>query len=608
VIAAIAGTIAAIHYHRLGLTLSHYDARGHLVVARRIIDSLTPGWQQIGAVWLPLPHLLNALPVQVDAWYRSGASAVAISIAAFAVAVGAISWIVFELTESQAAAVAGAAVFALNPNMLYLQATPMTEPLLLALTTLAVAMLLNWTAGLKTCATTGARVAGKTETGVIAKSETGVTPKSETGVTAKSETGVTPKSETGITAKSETGITAKSETGITAKSETGITTKSETGVTAKSETEVAARFEAGVAQDFSPAVSARAVGWAFALACLTRYEAWPVAVAALSASVWALWRQGDPVVVAGRRVGAIAIFPLIAIAGFLVFSRVVIGEWFVASGFFTPENKALGDPMMSTAEIWYGLHALSGSSIIVVAAAGTAALLILGIARARWSAALIVLSLAATAAVPWAAFIEGHPFRIRYMVPLIAIEAIGAGVAAGLGRRLLLAHLPESYATAVLILVMGTLLTSELRPLNLNAPMVVEAQWDRPNVPVREQVTACLGGPRSGEKIMASMGSLGHYMQEASRAGFRLRDFLHEGNGDIWLAALASGPRPFADWVLIEEKAEGGDLLAIRAREQPHFLDGYSRVCEGAGLALYKRQTAATEVTETRAARTPKTH
>src|SRR5438067_6452572 len=103
VAAATGGSIVAIHYHRLRLTLSHYDARAHLVVARRIFDSVTPGWQQIGAVWLPLPHLLNALPVQVDAWYRSGASAVAISIAAFAVAVGAISWIVLRLTESPAA-------------------------------------------------------------------------------------------------------------------------------------------------------------------------------------------------------------------------------------------------------------------------------------------------------------------------------------------------------------------------------------------------------------------------------------------------------------------------------------------------------------------------
>src|SRR6187455_292766 len=120
--AALGGAYAAWHYHRLGLTLSHYDARGHLVVARRIADSITPGWQQIGAVWLPLPHLLNAIPVQVDFFYRTGASAVAISIAA----------------------VAGAVVFALNPNVLYLQSTPMTEPLLLATTTIAVAMLIAW--------------------------------------------------------------------------------------------------------------------------------------------------------------------------------------------------------------------------------------------------------------------------------------------------------------------------------------------------------------------------------------------------------------------------------------------------------------------------------
>src|SRR5258708_36837613 len=81
--AAIGGAIVAWHYHRLGLTLSHYDARGHLVVARRIADSITPGWQQVGAVWLPLPHLLNAIPVTLDLFYRTGASAVAVSIAEY---------------------------------------------------------------------------------------------------------------------------------------------------------------------------------------------------------------------------------------------------------------------------------------------------------------------------------------------------------------------------------------------------------------------------------------------------------------------------------------------------------------------------------------------
>src|SRR6478752_5755088 len=74
------GTAAALYYSAAGLAVAHYDARAHLVVSRRIIDSLTPGWQQVGAVWLPLPHLLNMLPVQVDALYRTGASAIAISV------------------------------------------------------------------------------------------------------------------------------------------------------------------------------------------------------------------------------------------------------------------------------------------------------------------------------------------------------------------------------------------------------------------------------------------------------------------------------------------------------------------------------------------------
>ena len=138
--------LIARHYHTLGLTLSHYDARGHLVVARRIIDSITPGWQQVGAVWLPLPHLLNAIPVQIDWFYQTGASAVALSIAEYAIAAAEIAWIVQWLTRSTIAAVAGAAVFALNPNVLYLQSTPMTEPLLLATTTVAVAMLIRWCA------------------------------------------------------------------------------------------------------------------------------------------------------------------------------------------------------------------------------------------------------------------------------------------------------------------------------------------------------------------------------------------------------------------------------------------------------------------------------
>jgi hypothetical protein len=181
------------------------------------------------------------------------------------------------------------------------------------------------------------------------------------------------------------------------------------------------------------------------------------------------------------------------------------------------------------------------------------------------------------------------------MVPLLAAEAIGFGAAAGLWRR---ASLVTSIA---LLLIVGV----ELRPLDAGAPMVLEAQWDRPNIVARDQVTRCLADGYQGETIMASMGSLGHYMQDLSRSGFRVRDFLHEGNGDIWLNAL-NDPSPFVGWMLIEEKekAEGGDMLAQRARENPAFLRGFSRVCEAVGVALYRRMPPAAPAVVMRDVRT----
>ncbi|HEX5216983.1 MAG TPA: hypothetical protein VFV98_16085, partial [Vicinamibacterales bacterium] len=132
------GAAAAIYYADAGLTLSHYDARAHLVVARRVIDSLTPGWRQLGAVWLPLPHLLNVLPVQLDWAYRTGAIAVFVSILAMATGLSSLAALLLRTTGSAAAALAGPALVLLNPNILYLTSTPMTEPLLIGLALVAV--------------------------------------------------------------------------------------------------------------------------------------------------------------------------------------------------------------------------------------------------------------------------------------------------------------------------------------------------------------------------------------------------------------------------------------------------------------------------------------
>ena len=79
-------------------------------------------------------------------------------------------------------------------------------------------------------------------------------------------------------------------------------------------------------------------------------------------------------------------------------------------------------------------------------------------------------------------------------------------------------------------------------------------------------MTECLQRSYDGTTIMASMGSLAHYMQELSLAGFDLDDFIHEGSGPIWQLAYYDEPSPFAGWVMIEEAAEGGDMLSSEAQ------------------------------------------
>src|SRR4029077_18878717 len=76
-----------------------------------------------------------------------------------------------------------------------------------------------------------------------------------------------------------------------------------------------------------------------------------------------------------------------------------------------------------------------------------------------------------------------------------------------------------------------------------------------------------------------------------SASGFRMAGFIKEGHGEIWNLALATGPAPPAGWMLVEEVAEGGDVLAEHGRRDPAFTRGMTRVCEGGGVALYRRQS-----------------
>ena len=128
---AISFSSVALVNH-FGWTLYYGDAEAHLNIARRIVDSRTPGYDQIGTVWLPLPHVLMLLLVWKDDWWQNGMAG-AIPSAIYFIGAGAFLFAAMRsATKSSAAALASLGLFALNPNLLYLQATPMTEPLSLA--------------------------------------------------------------------------------------------------------------------------------------------------------------------------------------------------------------------------------------------------------------------------------------------------------------------------------------------------------------------------------------------------------------------------------------------------------------------------------------------
>ncbi len=113
------------------LLLLYGDAVAHLHIARRLFDSRTPGFRQLGSVWLPLPHLLLVPFVQKMSWWQSGEAAALPSMACYvAGCVGLYRLARCFLRQSVAWLAVG--LFALNPGLLYFSTTAMTEPLFLA--------------------------------------------------------------------------------------------------------------------------------------------------------------------------------------------------------------------------------------------------------------------------------------------------------------------------------------------------------------------------------------------------------------------------------------------------------------------------------------------
>ena len=142
---------ALLWYYAHQQILLYGDAVAHINIARRVLDnrSWLSSFFQLGTVWLPLPHILLLPFVWSKILWTSGIAGSIPTMVAYIV--GSLG--IFRLVNARAprvAAYVAAAIYALNPNLLYMQATAMNEPMYLAFFIWAIVYFDEWLRGRST--------------------------------------------------------------------------------------------------------------------------------------------------------------------------------------------------------------------------------------------------------------------------------------------------------------------------------------------------------------------------------------------------------------------------------------------------------------------------
>jgi hypothetical protein len=135
VLATLFALLSTYYSYMHHIIIAYGDSESHLNIAKRVVSSLSPGLAQLGGIWLPLPHLLMVPFVYFNFLWRSGLAGSIISGISFVVSCIFLYKLTYLITKSKLASFIAFLCFSLNPNILYMQSTPMTElPLLVFFT------------------------------------------------------------------------------------------------------------------------------------------------------------------------------------------------------------------------------------------------------------------------------------------------------------------------------------------------------------------------------------------------------------------------------------------------------------------------------------------
>ena len=142
--AIIIAGISVAHNYYSGTILAYGDAESHINIAKRVVSSITPGFGQLGGIWLPVHHLIMVPFVISDFMWRTGLGGAIASAICFVAATLFVYKLAQLLTKKKWIALLSTAIFALNPNVLYMLGTPMSELPLLAFMTGSLYYFVKW--------------------------------------------------------------------------------------------------------------------------------------------------------------------------------------------------------------------------------------------------------------------------------------------------------------------------------------------------------------------------------------------------------------------------------------------------------------------------------
>lgn len=107
--------------------LYYNDSISHLVIARRVIDSIIPGFIQLGGVWLPMTHLMLLPFVTNETLFHTGLAGTMVSSISTAIAALLLFRIASGQFNSTKLGILCSLLFMLNPSVVYMGIVPMME-------------------------------------------------------------------------------------------------------------------------------------------------------------------------------------------------------------------------------------------------------------------------------------------------------------------------------------------------------------------------------------------------------------------------------------------------------------------------------------------------